>query len=139
MREVGVLGGRTAAGVPGVILLDAGLAAADPHSVKRPVYESDGDDEENGGQQQSDAGRQAGGQLDGEEAEERGEFDDRVHGDGGGVLEGIADGVADDGGGMKRGSLLAQFDFDDFFCVIPGAAGVGHEDGLEKAERRHGN
>ena len=34
------------------------------------------------------------------------------------------------------GAFLAQFDFDDFLGVVPGAAGVGHEDGLEQAEGR---
>jgi hypothetical protein len=34
------------------------------------------------------------------------------------------------------GALLAHVDFDDLLGVVPGTAGVGHEDGLEQAEER---
>jgi hypothetical protein len=79
-------------------------------------------------------------QLDGEqEAEERGELDDRVHGHRGGVLEGVADGVADDAGRVQRGALLLELDLDELLGVVPGAAGVGHEDGLVEAEERDGD
>ena len=37
---------------------------------------------------------------------------------------------------MKRGSFLLQLDFDDLFRVVPGAAGIGHEDRLEQTEER---
>jgi hypothetical protein len=67
-------------------------------------------------------------------AEERGELDDRVQRDRRGVLEGVADGVADDGGRVQVGALLLQLDLDDLLGVVPGAAGVGHEDGLVQAE-----
>ncbi len=77
--------------------------------------------------------------FDGEEAEEGCELDDGVKGDGAGVLEWIADGVADDGGGVEFGAFLAEFDFNDFFRVVPCAAGVGHEDRLEQAEGGHGD
>ena len=53
-----------------------------------------------------------------------------------GVLERIAHGVADDGRGVQLGALLFQIHFDDFLGVVPRAAGVGHEDGLEQAEER---
>jgi hypothetical protein len=75
-----------------------------------------------------------GRELDGEQAEQRGELDDRVHGHRGGVLEGVADGVADDGGRVQRGALLLELDLDDLLGVVPGAAGVGHEERLEEAE-----
>ena len=111
---------------------------ADAHAVEAAVDEDEGDDEEDGGQDVRQAFALGCGQLhgefDGEEAEERRELDDRVEGDGGGVLEGIADGVADDCGVVERRAFLLQFDFDDFLGVVPGAAGVGHEDGLVEAE-----
>ena len=34
------------------------------------------------------------------------------------------------------GALLLQLDLDELLGVVPGAAGVGHEDGLEQAEER---
>jgi hypothetical protein len=34
------------------------------------------------------------------------------------------------------GALLLQLDLDDLLRVVPGAAGVGHEDRLEQAEER---
>src|SRR6266478_5715531 len=52
-------------------------------------------------------------QLHGQEAEERGELDHRVHGHRGGVLEGVADGVADDGGRVQRAALFFQLGLDD--------------------------
>ena len=51
-----------------------------------------------------------------------------------GVLERIAHRVADDGRLVERGALLLQVDLDDLLRVVPCAAGVGHEDGLEEAE-----
>ena len=51
-------------------------------------------------------------------------------------LNGIADGVADDGGGVQRRALLLQLDLDDLLRVVPGAAGVGHEDRLVQPEER---
>src|SRR5262249_57810136 len=75
-------------------------------------------------------------ELDGEEAEEGRELDDRVERDRRGVLEGIADGVADDGGGVEVGALLLELDLDDLLRVVPGAAGVGHEDRLIETEDR---
>jgi predicted transposase YdaD len=74
-------------------------------------------------------------ELDGEQAEERGELDDRVHGDRRRVLEGIADGVADDARRVERGALLLELDLDELLRVVPSAAGVGHEDGLVQARR----
>ncbi len=79
------------------------------------------------------------GEFDGEQAEEGGEFDDGVEGDGAGVLEGVADGVADDGGVVERGAFGLEFGLDDFLGVVPGAAGVGHEDGLVEAEEGDGD
>ncbi len=55
------------------------------------------------------------------------------------ILERIADGVADNRGGVKIRSFLPQDDLNDLLGVIPRTAGVGHEDCLEQAEDRHGN
>src|SRR5437868_7326480 len=35
---------------------------------------------------------------------------------------------------MEWRAFLLQLSFNDFFCVVPGAAGVGHEDSLVQAE-----
>ena len=40
---------------------------------------------------------------------------------------------------MQRSSLLLHFDFDDLLGVVPGGAGIGHEDCLVKAEDGDGN
>ena len=66
-----------------------------------------------------------------QQAKERREFDDRVHGDGRCVLERIADRVAYYGGSVERRAFLFQIHFHDFFGVVPRAAGVGHENRLE--------
>ena len=116
---------------------------ADAHAVERAVDEDEGDDEEDGRQdvrQPCALGcGQLHGEFDGEQAEERGELDDRIEGDGRGVLERIADGVADDGGVVEWRAFLLQLDFDDFLGVVPCAAGVGHEDGLVEAEDGDGD
>ena len=78
-------------------------------------------------------------QLHGQQAEQRGELDDRVEGHRRGVLEGIADRVADDRGVVQRRALLLQLDLDDLLGVVPSGAGVGHEDGLVKAEDGDGD
>src|SRR5437899_2041684 len=39
---------------------------------------------------------------------------------------------------MQRRALLLHLHFDDFLGVVPGAAGVSHENGLIKAEDRDG-
>ena len=75
-------------------------------------------------------------ELDGEQAEQGGELDDRVHRHRRGVLERVADGVADHGGGVQRRALLLEVDLDHLLGVVPGAAGVGHEDRLVEAEER---
>ena len=51
-------------------------------------------------------------------------------------LKGSPHGVADDGRVVERRALLLQLDLDDLLGVVPGAAGVGHEDRLEEAEER---
>ena len=38
---------------------------------------------------------------------------------------------------MQRRTFLLQLRFDDFLCIVPGAARVGHEDRLEQAEQRN--
>src|SRR5450432_1828231 len=106
----------------------------DGHAVERAPHEDDGDEEEGGREAQREAARQAHGQLHGEQAEERRELDDRVHGDRRRVLEGIAHGVAHDARGVQRRALLLEVDLDELLGVVPGAARVGHEDGLEETE-----
>ena len=55
------------------------------------------------------------------------QFDEDVQGRTGGILERIADGVADDGVFMRLGAFAAEVSvFNVFLCVIPGATGVGH-------------
>jgi hypothetical protein len=39
-------------------------------------------------------------------------------------------------GGVELGALLLELDLDDLLRVVPGAAGVGHEDRLVEAEQR---
>ena len=73
------------------------------------------------------------------QAEQSRELDDRVHGYGGGILEGVAHRVADDRCGVKRRALFLQVDFNDLLRVVPCAAGVCHVDGLEEAEAGDGN
>src|SRR6266487_6024158 len=85
------------------------------------------------------AGGKLHGKLDGKQAEECGELDDRVERHRRSVLERIPDRIADYRGVMQRSALLLQFYFDDFLCVVPGAAGVGHEDGLVQTESGDGN
>ena len=55
------------------------------------------------------------------------------------VLERIADRVADDRGGVQLGALRLELGLHDLLRVVPGAAGVGHEDGLVQAEQRDGD
>ena len=71
------------------------------HAVEAPVDEEQGDGEEGDGQQGLPEGRDLQRQLDGEQAEQRGELDDRVHRHRTGVLERVAHGVADDGRGVQ--------------------------------------
>src|SRR5437867_12294061 len=40
---------------------------------------------------------------------------------------------------MQRGALFLQLHLDDLLRVVPRASGVGHEDGLVKAEDGDGN
>src|SRR5260370_11865898 len=109
------------------------FAGFDAHAVEATVYEDDRCQEEDGGQDGGEGvalfGRDTDGELDGEEAEQRGEFDDGVEGDGAGVLEGITDRVADYARIMQRGTLGAEFVLDDLFRVVPAAAAVRHEHG----------
>src|SRR5712692_3805653 len=89
--------------------------ALDAHAVERAVDEGEGNGEEGRGEDvcQSAAlrGGQSHGEFDGEKAEERCEFNDRIEGDGRRVFKRIADGVADDGGVVKRRAFLFEFHF----------------------------
>ncbi|MPM14466.1 hypothetical protein SDC9_60829 [bioreactor metagenome] len=103
-------------------------------------------DEERGGEEEhhgehgdhaaQSASGQGHGQLDGQQAEQGGELDHRVEGDRRGVLVRVTDGVADDRRVVQRGALGVQVGLDDLLRVVPGAARVGHEDGLVEAEHR---
>src|SRR5581483_5836761 len=103
-----------------------GGLALDPHRVEGAPDEHDGHEEEERGQQPARrrpaAGGQRHGQLHREQPEERGELDHRVHRHRGRVLERVAHGVADHGGGVERRPLLAELHLDDLLGVVPGAA-----------------
>src|SRR5215469_12656286 len=124
-----------------LLLLFAGFH--DPHAVERPVHEEHGDQQEDAskdiGEDATLVAGQRNSQFDSQQSEQRSELDDRVHSHRGGILERIANGIADHGCRVKVGALLFQFGFNDLLGVIPGAAGIGHEDGLVQTEERDGN
>ena len=69
-----------------------------------------------------------------DQADDGHDLEQDVHGRAGGVLERVADGVADDGGLVGLGALAAVgAGFDVLLGVVPRAAGVGHEDGQREA------
>src|SRR4029077_15575834 len=68
-----------------------------------------------------------------------GELNHRIQCDRRSVLEWIAYRVADYRCVVERRAFLFQLDLDDLFCVVPGSAGVSHEDGLIEAEDGDGN
>src|SRR6267143_2723948 len=113
-------------------------AFADAHAVEGTVDEEEGDDEEgrreNVRQAAALRGGQLHGELNGQQAKEWREFNDRIEGDGRRILKRIAHYVADDCSVVEGRALLLEFDFNDFLGVVPGTAGVGHEDGLVQAE-----
>ena len=62
------------------------------------------------------------------------ELDEDIDRGTGGVLERVADGVADDGGLMRvRAFAAVRAALDILLCVIPRAAGVGHVYGEQDA------
>ncbi len=77
------------------------------------------------------------------QAHQAGEFDENVHRRAGSVLERVAHGVAGNGGLVRVGAFVehGSVDVHAFFKrllgVIPGAAGVGLEDGPQHAAHRH--
>src|SRR2546430_8460887 len=113
----------------------------DAHAVEGTVDEKKGDQEKS---RREDVGQccavlcrgQLHGELDGEQAEERRELDDWIECDGRGVLERIADGVANDSSVVERRAFLLELDLNDLLGVVPGASGVSHENRSE--ERRVG-
>src|ERR1017187_2476077 len=119
------------------------LAGFDAHAVEAAVHEAGGDHEENGGQRGGEGrallGGQVHGQRYGQQAEQGGELDDGVESHGAGVLEGIANRIADHGGIMQRGAFGAKFGLDHLLGVVPGAAGIGHEEGLVQTEQGDGD
>jgi len=114
------------------LLLDVVLAL---HVEEGAVDEVEGDEDEDDSDPRGDGAEAvADGNLHRQDAKEGGELDDGVEGDGAGVLVGVADGVADDAGLMERGALGLEVDLDDLLGIVPRAACIGHEDGLEEAE-----
>ena len=112
----------------------------DAHLVERAVDEHQGyqqEDDTEVGSHAAEAG--ADGNLHGKHTEEGGELDDGVESHRGSVFEGIADGVAHDAGGVEVGALGLHVDLDYLLGVVPSAAGVGHEHGLEEAEDGDGD
>ncbi len=69
-----------------------------------------------------------------QQAEQGCEFDHRIHRHRGRILERIAHRIADDRGIVQRRAFLFQFNFHNFFGIVPGAAGVRHEDRLIQTE-----
>src|SRR5205807_1819033 len=117
--------------------LHLGTLRADAHAVERAINEEHGDGEEDGRQQMAQSGVlafHAYRQFHRQQSEQSSEFDHRVHGHRGSVFERISHGIADHGGVVQLGAFLLQLDLHDFLGVVPGAAGVGHEDGLIQAE-----
>src|SRR6185312_3222589 len=67
-----------------------------------------------------------------------GDLDHRVHGRAGGVLVGIADGVAGNRGLVGFGALAAVIAVLDILLgIVPGAAAAGHRNGYEQAGDDH--
>ena len=79
--------------------------------------------------------RELDGQFHRKQAEQRREFDNRIHRNRRGVLEGIADGIANDGRRMQRRAFFLQLDFNDFLSIIPSSAAVCHENRLEQPKQ----
>ncbi len=105
------------------------------HPVEGTINENQGDEKEASGQTefQADIGHRH-GDFHSQQTEQSREFDDRIQGNRRGILERVADGVADNGRFMQRSVLHLQINFDDLLAVIPATAGIGHEDRLEEAE-----
>src|ERR1043166_8743330 len=113
----------------------AGVFLRNPHAVKRAIHE----DQRNNEEERANSGFgtlifHGHGDFHGEQTEQGGEFDHRIHRHGRRVLKRIAHGVADDRRRVEVRPLLPQIHFDDFLGVVPRAAGVGHEDGLKQSE-----
>src|SRR5207253_1079976 len=77
---------------------------------------------------------QADRQLDRQQTKKRGELNHWIQGDRRSVLERIAHRIANYGGIVQRGAFLFQINLDNLLRIVPGAAGVGHEDSLIKTE-----
>src|SRR5438105_280438 len=112
----------------------------DSHAVERAMYESEGHRKESQRKYVTDCAPGTSSQLYGQfycqQSEERGEFDHRVQGYGRSVLERVTYRVANDSGIVQRSAFLLQFDFNNFFGVVPGATSVGHKDGLIEPKDR---
>ena len=51
-----------------------------------------------------------------------------------GILEGISDGVADNGGRMQRRALFLKIDLNNLFGIVPASTCIRHENSLEESE-----
>ena len=75
---------------------------------------------------------------DGQQRDHVHDLDQGVQGRAGGVFERVADGIAGDRRLVRLGPLAAiEAVLDRLLGVVPGAAGVGHEDGEELADDDH--
>ena len=74
-----------------------------------------------------------------EQTKQRCELNDWVQTHGTGVLERIANGVANHGRRVKVSALHAHVHFNNLLCVVPRSAGIGHKDGLEETKERDGD
>src|SRR2546421_12014599 len=112
------------------------LPGIDPHAIEGAVHEEHCyKDAEDG--RRYPVLRNLLCQLDRQKAKEGGEFDYRIHRYGRCVFEGVTNSVANHRRGMQVGTLLLQLHLDDFLCVVPSAAGIGHEERLEQPEERN--
>src|SRR5438132_4192615 len=115
-----------------------GRRSHNSHAVERAVNEEERNQKECQCQSVAQSGTgfqpQLHGKLNRKQSEQGCEFDHRIHRHRGRILEGIAHRIADDRGIVQRRAFLFQFHFHNFFGIVPGAAGVRHEDRLIQTE-----
>src|SRR5438132_4855429 len=115
-----------------------GRRSHNSHAVERAVNEEERNQKECQCQSVAQSGTgfqpQLHGKLNRKQSEQSCEFDHRIHRHRGRILEGIAHRIADDRGIVQRRAFLFQFNFHNFFGIVPGAAGVRHENSLVQPE-----
>src|SRR5205085_9658112 len=113
------------------------------HAVERAIHESKRHQEEDCSENVRQCAALRGGQLhrqfDGEKAEERCEFDDRIQSNRRRVLKRIANRIAHHSGIVERRAFLLQLNFHDLLGVIPCTARVGHKNRLIQTKDRDGD